>query len=348
MTIYFVANSVMDFDTLFGDPVHAQDQDTAGAAPGGIRLMDAYYQTDQSALFRTLDTVVTGPVWMSFILDNEAYDAGGEDYALSIPPEYGLISFWDGEGNNIFTCGFNTQTGNMEARIQLRDGTTADVVLAPNTSYTRGAKYDFKIEPGIGLRMYINRELIHDYSGNVGNFLSTTNGVGRVGIGNGDAHTNIDYSRILVADFDTRYAEVKVVTLNTLASTDTSSGGESTLTPRFMDAYYRSDYIANNTLLFDADGEKIIYPENDTITIAPGHRIEGVVMSWAGVRTEASPVPNTRPVLKIGATEHPGPAKALGTATTHLQDVVYTNPATLAAWTANDLEGLGYGLSLNV
>lgn len=338
MTIYFVGSTVSDFDE-FSSPINYYDDVSSGListanSAGGSFLKD-------------LGTTVTGVMYMSVIFERFSASTSLSDFSLSNPPDESSISLWDGEGNNIFFGGFNPNSGNFEGKVQLRDGSTEDLTIFSNSLMSNGSKLTVRIEPGVGMSFYVNFSQEYSYSGNVGNSASTTNGVGKIGVGNGDAGSFPDFKNILAADFDTRFANVDLVTVNTTASTDTSSGGNSALTPSIVTFYDRSDYEVNHQLFFDANGEKVIYPENDTITLQDGFVVAGIVMTHSAVRTASSPVPTFTPIVKVSTTEYTGTTTTLTESTQYIQSQFTTNPATGVAWTESDLEGLGYGFSLN-
>lgn len=340
MTIYFVGSTVSDFDEYSGSVTYYVDDTspfqsirTSNSSPGGF--------------FKTLDTTVTGVMYMSFVYVDWNLSSSLGDFSLSNPPDESSISLWDSEGNNIFFGGFNPNSGNFEGRVQLRDGSSEDLTIFSNSLMTNGSKVTVRIEPGVGMKFYHNLSEEYSYSGNVGNSASTTNGVGKIGVGNGDTGSFPDFNNIIAADFDTRYANIDFVVVNTTASTDTSSSGNSALTPALVNAYDRDDYETTNLLTFDADGEKVIYPENDTITIASGYQIEAIVMTHSAVRTAASPVPTFTPIVEVSGTEYTGDTTTLTETRKYIQSQFTTNPATGVAWTESDLEGLGYGFSLN-
>lgn len=341
MTIYFAGQTVMDFDeidalrpSLYSDePTHIQILETADS---------------EGNLFKDLNTTTEGVVFLSFdIVGGGITTSTSSDFSLSNIPQHSTTSFWDSEGNNIFFGGFNENSGNFEGRIQLRDGTTEDATMFPNGLHQSGNRYTFRIEPGVGLKAYVNGSLVYEFAGDIGNSLSTTNIVGRFGIGNGDNYAGARYANILCADFDTRFASIEVVNVSTTPTTNTSSSGDATLTPQIVDEYTRADYEQNHLLTFDADGEKVIYTENNTITVPDGNVISAVVMNHSGFETGASPVPNLTPILEINATEYTGTPFTLGTGLTVGMSVFENNPATSSAWTVSDLDGIGYGFSLN-
>ena len=226
---------------------------------------------------------------------------------------------------------------------QYRLGAYADIDIGP----TATGKYDFRIEPGVGLKIWRNRILLAEYLGNVGNAVSTTNGVGRIGVGNGDAAAEPVYSGVIVADFDTRLATLETITVNSTPTTDTSTGGDPTTVPTSVNNTERSTYEANNLVTFNADGQKLIYAQSNTITVPAGSSVAAVVMSHSGVETGSSPVPNLTPIIAVGGTEYTGTAIPLTTDRTYAQTIFETNPATSAAWGSSDVNGLSLGLSLN-
>jgi hypothetical protein len=222
-------------------------------------------------------------------------------------------------------------------------GAYTDIDIGP----TATGKYDFRIEPGVGLKVWRNRILLAEYLGNVGNFVSTTNGVGRIGIGNGDAAAEPVYSGVIVADFDTRLATLETITVNSTPTADTSTGGDPTTVPTSVNNTERSTYEANNLVTFNANGQKLIYAQSNTITVPAGNSVAAVVMSHSGVETGSSPVPNLTPIIAVGGTEYTGAAVPLTTDRTYAQTIFETNPATSAAWGSSDVNGLSLGLSLN-
>lgn len=342
MTIYFAGSSVMDFDEFLVGGSYGIDDTT-----DGVRADQS--GSENFAIAKSFASTETTSLWLTFRLyETVAWDLGG-DFSLANPPEESTVSIWDGEGNPIFYGGFNPNASSaFQGRVYLRDGSTQDFSeMFPITTHFAGAKYDFHVQPGVGLKVYVNRALAFEYSGNVGNSLSAVNGVGKFGIGNGDRYASPEYRYILAANFDTRFAEVRRVTVNTTPSTDTSSYGDSSLTPAIVVGYNRGTYLDRNNLGFDADGEKVIYPENDTISLTSGTSIAGIVTSFSGFETGAAPAANLTPIVEVGGVEYTGTPAALSTAPTHVQHVFTTNPATSAAWTESDLEGLGYGFSMN-
>jgi len=342
MTIYFAGSSVMDFDEVLAGGIDGID-DTSTGVQADLSASENF------AVAKNFASTETTSLWLTFRLYDTVVSSPFSEFSLSNPPGESTVSIWDGEGNPIFYGGFNANSSNaFQGRVYLRDGSTQDFLeMFPYGTHFDGAKYDFHVQPGVGLKVYVNRALVFEYSGNVGNSLSTVNGVGKFGIGNGDQYAFPEFTDILAANFDTRFAEVQRVTVNTTPSTDTSSYGDSSLTPTIVSGYNRGTYLDRHNLGFDANGEKVIYPENDTISITTGASVVGVVMNFSGFETGAAPAANLTPIVEVGGVEYTGTPAALSTSPTYIQHVFTTNPATSAAWTESDLEGLGYGFSMN-
>ena len=337
MTVYFAGESVSDFTE--NTNIYASDEGLYGSsiveiAGGGSNV---------GSLFSDLPETVTTPIYFSFQLSGGLTSLSGAEWSLASDPTQSNFSIWDGEGNNIFYCGFVYSPAAFQGRIQLRDGTSADLDLGSVV----GGRYDIAYKPGVSLEIWLNRIRILNYSGNVGNSASTVNGVGRFSIGNGDAYATPSYSNVMVTSFDTRFATMQTVTVNTTPTTDTSVIGDPAVIPVTIDEWSRGTYEVNNIVTFDTDGQKVIYVEDNTITVPDGSAVAAVVMSHSGFQSGTSPVTNLTPILEIGATEYTGAPIALAEAPTYRQTVFNANPATSATWTASDLEGLRYGFSLN-
>ena len=337
MTVYFAGESISDF-TENTNPL-ASDEGVYGSS-----IIDFENgATGVGSLFSDLPETVTTPIYFSFQLSAALTSSIGSEWSLASNPTQSTFSIWDGEGNNIFYCGFVYSPAAFQGRIQLRDGTSADLDLGSVV----GGRYDIAYKPGVSLEIWLNRIRILNYSGNVGNSASTVNGVGRFGVGNGDVYATPRYGNIMATSFDTRFATMQTVKVNTTPTTDTSVIGNPAVIPVTVDEWGRSTYEINNIVTFDTDGQKVIYAENNTITVPDGSAVAAVVMSHSGFQSGTSPVTNLTPILEIGATEYTGAPIALAEAPTYRQTVFNANPATSATWTASDLEGLRYGFSLN-
>jgi len=336
MTVYFAGESISDFQENTNS--NAQDLGDAILTNTGPTTSDGI-----GSLFQNFGTTITGPLFATVSIAGTVANSLYGDFSLSNDPTQSTLSFWDAEGNNIFFCGFNVNSGRFEGRVQLRDGTTSDLDIGANNT----GKYDFRIEAGVGLKIWRNRIILVDYSGDVGNAASSTNGVGRFGVGNGDVYATPQLSDIIVADFDTRLSTLETITVNSTATTDTSTGGDSTSIPTKVNNWERSTYETNNLVTFNADGQKVIYAQNNTVTIPAENAVAAVVMSHSGVQTGSSTVPNLTPIAVVGGTEYTGTAIPLSTSETYAQTIFETNPATGATWGLSEVNGLSLGLSLN-
>ena len=338
MTVYFAGESISDFTE--NTNALASDEGVYGSS-----IIDFENgPTGVGSLFSDLPETVTTPIYFSFQLSGSLTNSSGNEWSLASNPTQSTFSIWDGEGNNIFYCGFVFSPAAFQGRIQLRDGTSVDFL---DLGSVVGGRYDIAYKPGVSLEIWLNRIRILNYSGNVGNSASTVNGVGRFGVGNGDAYSTASYSNVMVTSFDTRFATMQTVTVNTTPTTDTSVIGDPAVIPVTIDEWSRGTYEVNNIVTFDTDGQKVIYVEDNTITVPDGSAVAAVVMSHSGFQSGTSPVTNLTPILEIGATEYTGAPIALAEAPTYRQTVFNANPATSATWTASDLEGLRYGFSLN-
>ena len=337
MTVYFAGESISDFN----ENTHPNSTDESGYGSNVIEF--EFGGGGVGSLLADLPTTVTNSISFSFQLDGSLTGASGTEWTINSPADQSTFSIWDGEGNNIFYCGFVYSPEAFLGRIQLRDGTSEDLDLG-STSIGR---YDITYKPGVSLEIWRDRIRILNYTGNVGNSASTVNGVGRFGIGNGDEYAQPAFSNIMATSFDTRFATMQTVTVNTTPTTDTSVSGDTAVIPVTVDERKRSDYEINNIVTFDTDGQKVVYVENNTITLPVGSAIAAVVMSHSGFQSGTSPVTNLTPLLEIGATEYTGAPIPLAETPTYRQTVFNTNPATSSAWAAADLEGLRYGFSLN-
>jgi len=337
MTVYFAGEAISDFTE--NTNALASDEGVYGSS-----IIDFENgPTGVGSLFSDLPETVTTPIYFSFELGGSLTNSSGNEWSLASNPTESTFSIWDGEGNNIFYCGFVYSPAAFQGRIQLRDGTSADLDLGSVV----GGRYDIAYKPGVSLEIWLNRIRILNYSGNVGNSASTVNGVGRFSVGNGDAYATPRYGNIMATSFDTRFATMQTVKVNTTPTTDTSVIGNPAVIPATVDEWGRSTYEINNIVTFDTDGQKVIYVEDNTITVPDGSAVAAVVMSHSGFQSGTSPVTNLTPILEIGATEYTGAPIALAEAPTYRQTVFNANPATSATWTASDLEGLRYGFSLN-
>lgn len=348
MTILFVGSSVSDFDTssLIADET-SYTTDGRGIRAGGFSLQ----------AMKTLDSVATGNVWLSFHRYLKIADALGSDWNLSYPVEQAYITFYDGDNNPLVYFGFDPNTGSdstsMQGRVYLTDGTTEDLtdIVIPNLlrllSGSVNDRFDISVTPGSGFSIYHNRELVYTYTGSVGNSASTVNGIGKFGLGGDDDYADFVYSDVVVATTDTRFMKVNSVILNTTPSADTSSASGATSSSAFIDGRRISEYDSDAYNAFDAVGEKIMFPENGTITLSPNYAIAGVVLSYRAFETGASPVTTLTPTLNISSTDYTGTGLSITTTRKNHQHVFTTNPATSSAWTESDLENISYGLTVN-
>lgn len=349
MTILFVGNSVSDFDasSVFADEV--------SYAPNarGIKSSGISFQATKA-----LDSVVTGTVWLSFNRTLEIFDSLGADWDLNQAVDRSYIAFYDGENNPLVYFGFNANTGSdetaMQGRVYLTNGTTVDLtdIVIPGFIRNTGSggiydRFDIRVDPGSGFSIYHNRALVYTYTGSVGNSASTVNGVGEFGLGGYDEYTELMYFDVVVATTDTRFMKVNPVVLNTTPSTDTSSASGTLAISAYQDGYNTAQYDAAAYNAFDAVGEKIIFPENGTITLDSNYAIAGVVLSYRAFETGASPVTTLTPTLNIASTDYTGTGLSITGARKNHQYIFTTNPATSSAWTESDLENIGYGLTVN-
>lgn len=337
MTVYFAGESISDFN----ENTHPNSTDEGSYGSSVAELESG--GTGVGSLFADLPTTVTDSISFSFVLGGSLTAVSGSEWTVNSPAGQSTFSIWDGEGNNIFYCGFVYSPAAFLGRIQLRDGTSEDLDLG---SVSTG-RYDITYKPGVSLEIWRDRVRILNYTGNVGNSASTVNGVGRFGVGNGDWYAAPKFSNIMATSFDTRFATMQTVTVNTTPTTDTSVLGDPAVIPVTVDELWRAAYEVNNIVTFDTDGQKVIYAENNTITVPEGSAVAAVVMSHSGFQSGTSPVTNLTPILEIGATEYTGAPIPLAETPTYRQTVFNTNPATSSVWAASDLEGLRYGFSLN-
>ncbi len=357
MTILFVANTIADFDS---SSERTQDElsYTSGSGVSYSFALDGYAGTLTGGLVKTLDSLQTGTVWCGFFRQGEIGDAAGANWDLTKGPDTGLMTFWDGEGNPIIYWNYNISIADpykIQARVYLRDGTTQDITDIPIynipeiiASSLTPDRWDMSVTPGTGFKLYYNRALVYEYTGNVGNSLSTTNGIGKISVGRGDDWaTDLVVSQFAVATTDTRFMRSEPVVLSTTASSDTSSAAGSLPITTVTDNQSITYYTTNAYNLFDANGESIVFPENDTITLQDGYAIAGVVLSYQAFETGSSPVATLTPTLNISSTNYTGTGMAVTTGLKNHQYVFTTNPATSNAWTESDLEGLGYGVTAN-
>lgn len=357
MTIYFTGTTVSDFDSYYsvgygGTAIWIPEDDISPLDSNGnttIQFYSNYRNAISSSVQKNLDTVVTGPFWTSLLYSGHYYLTDLDDWDLSQDDLRSAFAFFDGEGNTILKVGFNANASpRFQIRVHLRDGTTEDITDIDPTTSGVNDKWDFRIEPGVGFKIWLNRSLIVNYTGNVGNSASSVNGVGKISLGQCDQGWPGDtyISSVLCADFNTLYAEVKQVTLNTTPSTDTSSFSNGDIVSTVDNADFGS-YDNPNYKGFDAVGEKVIFPENDTVTLTEGKSIAGVVTSYRAVQTGSSPVTTLTPTLSISSTDYTGTDISVTTTRSVYQHVFATNPATATTWQEADLEGIGYGLTMN-
>jgi hypothetical protein len=292
--------------------------------------------TKMLMLGATNDSVYQYTLSTAFDISTASYD--GVNFSVTSEETSPQSIALSADEAKMFVLGFNSDRVR-----QYSLGAYTDIDIGP----TATGKYDFRIEPGVGLKVWRDRILIAEYLGDVGNFVSTTNGVGRIGIGNGDAGAEPLYTGVIVADFDTRLATLETITVNSTPTTDTSTGGDPTTVPTSVANSQRSTYEANNLVTFNADGQKLIYAQSNTIAVPAGSSVAAVVMSHSGVETGSSLVPNLTPIIAVGGTEYTGAAIPLTTDRTYAQTIFETNPATSAAWDSSDVNGLSLGLSLN-
>lgn len=350
MTILFVGTTVSDFDYALTNLEQLEDE------IAGLNGSRGSIQLDSSAggmIAKEFDSVTTSTFWISIWHGGEKWDGLDPDWSLANGPEYSTISFWDGEGNPILYFGFNPNAtltnGYLQGRVYLRDGTTQDLTdIATPIGVESNVKYDIKIVPGSGFELHVNRSLVYSYTGNVGNSLSTVNGVGRFAIGQGDwwAYPT-EFYNILAATFDTRYAEVQRILLDPTPTVDTSSASGTGNISQVVDEKDIGQYDLDTYKAFDAVGEKILFTENDTITLGAGQAVTAIVASYRSVQTGSSPVQTLTPTVNIASTDYTGTGISIGTTRRTYQHAFTTNPATAAGWEEADLNGVAYGLIAN-
>ena len=349
MTIYFVATTVSDFDSYRN---YYPPTDNATLDPyGNTRVYFPSATAGFSTAQKDFNTVVTGTLWLGFFFNGTYWSGSGADWSLAYDIEDSFIGFLDGEGNPVLKIGNNPNVSlPFQIRVYLRDGSVVDLTDLPDpypTNTGTNDKWDIKVQPGVGFSIYFNRSLYYTYSGDLGNSATTTNGIGRISLGTGDNSAGCYLSSILCADFDTRFARISNITLSTTPSVDTSSATLGVAITTYTSGDNIVNYDENQYTAFDAVGEKIIFPENDTVTLEDGQVIAGVVTSYRAIETGSSPVTTLTPVLEIASTEYTGTGIPLTTSRKVHQQTFATNPATSSAWQPSDLEGIGYGLIMN-
>jgi hypothetical protein len=349
MTIYFVGTTVSDFESRRG-AYQISDNATLDAF-GNTRIYFPAASLGWSTAQKDLDTVVTGTLWLGFLFSGTYYTGANADWTINYDIYDSFLGLLDGEGNPVLKVGSNPNVSlPFQIRVYLRDGSVVDLTDLPDpypTNTGTNDKWDIKVQPGVGFSIYFNRSLYYTYSGDLGNSASTVNGIGRISLGTGDGGAGCYWSSILCADFDTRFARVSNVTLSTTPSVDTSSATLGVAISNYISGGTLEEYDTNQYSTFDAVGEKIIFPENDTVTLADGQVIVGVVTSYRALETGASPAATLVPTLEIASTEYTGTGIPLTTSRKVHQQTFATNPATSSAWQPSDLEGIGYGLIMN-
>ena len=152
------------------------------------------------------------------------------------------------------------------------------------------------------------------------------------------------YDEILVADFDTRGARVKHLTL-AAATTNTASAATVEANARTHIGTYTT-VAGKNGIVFDVAGQKVLYGADSAYAKDTGTSIVEVrYRAYANAETGTA-VTTITPIFTLSATEYAQanitPAAALLALTPQVS--VPLSPATSNAWLESEIQALGFGL----
>lgn len=339
MAIYFVASSIVDFDEERNGTGYWEDRDNYSGS-----VFCRTTSTARPSLWKSLGSTLTGETWFTLEAPSEITYYAYDTWDTTYPPSSGLLAIWDAEENPILFLGPVNSSSTLEGKVYLRDGSVQTLVYGSFSEDVSPKKFDVRIEPGVGFSVYLNRVLLFDYTGDVGNAASTVNGVGAVSVGYSDEGTSLYVRNVLVADFDTRYAKVYDDFLSTTPAVNTSSSGNPSVIPNNSDGNTLSQMYASDGLLFNSAGSAVMYARGPAFTLENGYAIAGVALTFAAFKLNTSVVPNAEPTLEVSGTNYTVATEALTETVKPYSYILEQSPATNSSWQESEIDALKVGL----
>jgi len=355
MTVYLAAASFADVNPL-------KEDGSAGSITGGMRTgnllpstypdrtnlrftLDTQYRAQQYYDFLAAETPVpvdATPKWVHFWW-NLRTDGLGDDS----PQAADAFALYCSDGTRLLN--FSNTTSGVHLRVY--DNTGATVFSDLTTDYVGRNEYgsneiNIKITGGSpgNVKVFENQVVIADVD-----VPNINTDFARVRMGQPDDYGDENYfQEILIADFDTRGARVKNITLSA-ATTDTTN--VNTVEANARDYLGSHATYANRTgIVFDTDGQKILYPSDggyvkDTATAIKEVRLRSFSLAETGTA-----VPNLIPLVEIGGVEYPQTPISPVVGSSGMNDpLVFTSsPATSTDWTEAELQGISLGIEAEV
>lgn len=355
MTVYFAAASLADVNPK-------TETGAVGTQTGTVRSGDIMPAAlaDRNGLLFTVDTPISTNAYHDFL-------AGESPVPIDATPKW-VHFWWDLQidtiqltaapssdafalycSNGIRLLNFSNLGSGIHLRVYDAAGTIVHDALTPDyigRNQYNANQINIKITGGSpgNVTVYEGNNLLVNVD--VPNINSD---FARIRIGQPDDYGDENYfQEFLIADWDTRNARVKSITL-TAPSVNTANTAT-------VEANMRS-YLGNHTTytgrtggVFDADGQQIIFPSDGNYVKDSSTAIAEVRMvTLSGVST-GSPVSQLIPIVDVSGTAYPQTAfsPVLDALDVSLAVSLVTSPATSAAWTEAEINALSIGLEAEV